>query len=195
MVRLTTLRLVTTWICTLISLCCLTHLAAGSENNSKIEVTDMGGRTLEVPLDPGRIICLSSGTLRQICYLKKADKVVGVEDFERKMTATRPYLLANPDLLALPSVGPGGPGSINKEPDLEKVLEIKPQVVFISYMEAPRADALQKKLGIPVVILTHGKFATFDEKVYDSIRLAGRILNADKRAEEVVSLVRVIEKT
>jgi iron complex transport system substrate-binding protein len=149
----------------------------------------MGGRTVEVPLNPDRIICLSSGTLRQICYLKKAEKVVGIEDFERTRTATRPYMLANPDLLALPSVGPGGPGSINKEPDLEKVLEVKPHVIFISYMEADRADALQKKLGIPVVILTHGKFASFDEMAYDSIRLAGRIMGANSRADEVIRLI------
>jgi iron complex transport system substrate-binding protein len=176
------------------SLCCFESRTACGDEGKKITITDMGGRTVEVPLNPDRIICLSSGTLRQICYLKKAEKVAGIEDFERSRTATRPYMLANPDLLALPSVGPGGPGSINKEPDLEKVLKLKPQVIFISYMEPARAEALQKKLGIPVVILTHGAFATFDEKVYDSIRLAGKILKAENRGDEIVTLIESFRK-
>lgn len=189
MIRSIMFRFVTTCICLTLSLLCAETCAAGSEGVKKITITDMGGRTVEVPFDPGRIICLSSGTLRQICYLKKAEKVVGIEDFERSRTATRPYMLANPGLLALPSIGPGGPGSINKEPDLEKVLEVKPQVIFISYMEPARADAFQKKIGVPVVILTHGKFATFDEAAYNSIRLAGRILNAESRADEIIRLI------
>lgn len=183
-----------TWPICFSLIACFLALTASVSSAATIIVTDMGGRTVEVPLDPERIICLSSGTLRQICYLQKSEKVVGIEDFERKRTATRPYMLANPHLLPLPTVSPGGPGHINKEPDLEKVLEVKPQVIFISYMEAARADALQNKVGIPVVILTHGKFATFDETVYDSIRLAGRILKAEQRANEVVRLIEGFRK-
>jgi len=40
-------------------------------------------------------------------------------------------------------------------------------------MKPPTADALQKKIGIPVVILTYGPFPDFDEKVYHS--LSGRV--------------------
>ena len=101
----------------------------------------------------------------------------------------RPYIIANAELTKLPRIGPGGPGSINKEPDLEAVLNVKPDVIFISYMEPRNADELQKKLGIPVVILTHGRFASFDELVYGSLRVAGKILNKEKRAEEVIDFV------
>jgi hypothetical protein len=34
--------------------------------------------------------------------------------------------------------------------------------MFISYMEALKADALEKKLNIPVVVITYGRFATLD---------------------------------
>jgi iron complex transport system substrate-binding protein len=155
----------------------------------RITVTDIGKRTIEVPANPQRIICLSPGTLRLIVYLGAADKVVGVEDFEKTRPGGRPYILAHPELTRLPVVGPGGPASINKEPDLEAVLRVKPDVIFISYMEAANADAFQKKLGIPVVILSHGRFASFDELIYDSLRVAGKILQAEARAEEVIGYI------
>lgn len=155
----------------------------------KITITDMGGRTVEVPKGPQRIICLSSGTLRLISMLGATDKVVGIEKFEKTRPFGRPYMHANPDLTKLPPVGPGGPGSINQDPDLEAVLSVKPEVIFISYMEPANADALQKKLGIPVVILTHGRFASFDELVYGSLRVAGQILNKQQRAEDVIAFI------
>jgi iron complex transport system substrate-binding protein len=154
-----------------------------------VTVTDMGKRVVEAPLNPQRIICLSPGTLRLIVYLGAANKVVGVEDFEKTRPVARPYILAHPELAKLPTVGPGGPGSINKEPDLEAVLKVRPDVIFISYMEPANADALQKKLSVPVVILTHGRFASFDELIYDSLRVAGKILRAERKAEEVIGFV------
>ena len=159
-----------------------------------VTVTDLGKRSVEAPLGPERIVCLSSGTLRLISMLGAANRVVGVEDFEKTFPAGRPYILANPDITKLPSIGPGGPGSINKEPDLEALLKVKPDVIFISYMEPQNADALQKKLGIPVVILSHGRFASFDELAYESLRVAGKILGLESRAEEIVSFIEKAKK-
>lgn len=154
-----------------------------------ITITDMAKRTVNVPQSPDRIICVAPGTLRLICYLGAQDKVVGVEQFEKRMRIGRPYWLANPQLGKLPSIGPGGPKTINSEPDLEAVLKVKPEVIFISYMEASKADALQKKLNIPVVVITYGRFATFDPVLFESVRLIGKILNKEKRAEEIVTFI------
>lgn len=160
-----------------------------ASNGKTVTVIDMGKRTVTVPFDPKRIICLSQGTLRLICYLQATDRVVGIEDFEKTRPYARPYIIANSELTKLPRIGPGGPGSINKEPDLEAVINVKPDVIFISYMEPSNADELQKKLGIPVVLITPGRFGSFDEAVYRSLRVGGQILNKTKRAEEVVDFV------
>lgn len=154
-----------------------------------VTVTDMGGRTVTVPGNPERIVCTGPGSLRQICYLGAQNRVVGVERMEKDWTTGRPYWLANLDLARLPSIGPGGPAGINAEPDLEAVLEVRPDVIFISYMEAARADALERKIGIPVLLLSMGRFATFDEAVYDSLRVAGRILGKEARAEQIVAFI------
>ena len=155
----------------------------------KMTVVDMEKRTVQVPQNPERIICLGPGSLRLVCYLGMTEKVAGVERFEKTPPGGRAYRWANPDLAKLPPVGPGGPAGINKEPDLEAVLKVNPQLIFISNMEPAKAEALQKKLNIPVVILSYGGFATFDEIVFDSLRLAGKILRAEKRAEEVVGFI------
>ncbi|HPM11529.1 MAG TPA: iron ABC transporter substrate-binding protein, partial [Paludibacter sp.] len=155
-----------------------------------IVITDTAGRKVLVPKNPDRIICLGTGTLRLIIYLQSQNKLVGIEDFENQFPLTRPYWMAyGSDLAHLPSIGPGGPGAINKEPDLEKVLGVKPDMIFITYLDRDKADILQKKVGIPVVVLTYGTFGTFDEKVYASIRLCGSILCKQDRAEAVIRFI------
>jgi iron complex transport system substrate-binding protein len=69
------------------------------------------------------------------------------------------------------------------------VLKVNPELIFVANMEAAKAEGLQKKLGIPVVILSYGGFATFDEVVFESLRLVGKILQADQRAEEVIAFI------
>ena len=170
---------------------CLTALTGFAE---PIEVTDMGGRSVTVPGHPERIVCTGPGSLRQICYLGAQNRVVGVERMEKDWSTGRPYWIANPDLAALPSIGPGGPAGINAEPDLEALLKVRPDVIFISYMDAARAEALERKIGIPVVLLSMGRFATFDEAAYDSLRIAGRVLGQEARAEEIVAFIEEARK-
>ena len=150
-------------------------------------ITDQTGRTVSVPEDPRRIVCLAPGALRLAVYLEAVDLVVGVEDLEPRNPRGRPYFLAHPELGALPRVGPGGPAAINREPDMEAVLSVRPDLIFVTYMERALADRVQARLGIPVVALTYGDFAAFDETVYDALRLAGKILNRSERAEAVVA--------
>jgi iron complex transport system substrate-binding protein len=179
------------WICCLALLWGLSVSGAPADT---MKVTDMAGRSVKVPQDPARIVCIGPGTLRLIVYLQAESKVAGVEDMEKVNPGGRPYWLAHPELARLPRCGPGGPAGINKKPDLEAVLSVKPQLLFITYMDARLADKVQQTLGIPVVVLSYGAFASFDETVYDALRLAGRILNRDRRAAEVVAYIESLRK-
>ena len=164
------------------------HSAQGAQQQ-RMTIKDRALRSVDLPVDPARIICLGPGCLRLICYLGLQDKVVGIEGFEKQHTTGRSYRYAHPELLSLPVIGPGGPASINKEPDLEAVLKVKPDLIFVLYMDPAKADTLQKKLGIPVVILSYGRAGTFDDEVYESLRLIGTILSKRKRADEVVAYI------
>ena len=157
-------------------------------------VTDMGGRKVAVPAPAKRIIAIGPGALRLICYLDAKDRVAAIENFEKVRAQGRPYWIASPELKDLPLIGPGGPQHIDKEPDLEAVLKVKPDVMFATYMKPSTADALQKKIGIPVVILTYGPFPDFDEKLYESLRIAGKILGKADRAEAVVTFIEDAKK-
>ncbi|BBO68569.1 iron ABC transporter substrate-binding protein [Desulfosarcina alkanivorans] len=154
-----------------------------------LTVTDMAGRSVRVPAEPDRIVCLGPGALRLIVYLDAQDRVAGVEAMEKRFAAGRPYWLAQPQLHTLPVVGPGGPGAINKKPDMEAVLRIGPDLIFATYMDAPLADEVAATLGIPVVVLSYGELSRFDRAVYHSLELAGRILNRQRRADEVVKYI------
>jgi iron complex transport system substrate-binding protein len=169
-------------------------IAGQASARQMLKIQDMAGREVTVPKDPGRIICIAPGTLRLVIYLQAKDKVVGVEDIERRFPKVRPYWMANSELGRLPSIGPGGPNAINREPDLEKVLAVRPEVIFISYMEREKADALQKKIGIPIVVLSYGPFGTISPVVYDSLRVVGKILDREQRARAVVDYIEDAQK-
>lgn len=156
-------------------------------------IKDMSGRSVTVPDRIKKIICLAPGTLRLIVYLQSHELLAGVEAFEKKMSRGRPYWLAAPELAKLPVVGPGGPGSINKNPDMEAVMRAKPDVIFTNLMSAEKAASLQARLHIPVVVISYGRnFGNWDRTIYDSLRCVGEVLGKKKRAEEVISF---IEKT
>jgi iron complex transport system substrate-binding protein len=172
----------------------LTTAAAALAQADPITITDMADRQVAVAAVPRRIVCLGPGALRLIVYLQATGRVVGVEDLEKQHPGGRPYRHAHPELVALPRCGPGGPVSINKKPDLEALLAVRPQVIFVTYMDAPLADEVQSILGIPVVVLSYGAFATFDTAVYDALRIAGRVLDRENRAAAVIAYIESLRR-
>ncbi|WP_084593880.1 iron ABC transporter substrate-binding protein [Palaeococcus ferrophilus] len=165
----------------------------GSSNGSDtgkgtVTVTDAIGRTVEVPAEVTKVVAAGPGALRLIVYLNASDTVVGVEDFEKKYSFGRPYIIAHPELKELPSIGPGGPGKL---PNFEALINLKPDVIFLTYVDKKTADEIQEKTGIPVVVLSYGQLAIFkDEELFKSIELAGRILGKEKRAKEVIDFIK-----
>jgi iron complex transport system substrate-binding protein len=167
---------------------------AVSEDTGKIKITDMLGREVEIPKDVNEIVCVGPGCLRLITYLNATDKVVGIEGFEKKKSTGRPYILAHPELLNLPVIGNGGPSDIGKGPNVEQTLKVKPDVIFITYITKEKADEIEQKTGIPVVVLSYGKLATFDnEDIFNSLKIAGEILDKEDRAEEVIKFIKDCE--
>ena len=174
------------WIFFLVFLAILITQKSYSRTNA---VIDMAGRRVKVPLVVKRVVCLGPGTLRLLIYLRATDRVVGVEDIEKRFPFARPYWIANQWMNRVPTVGPGGPSGINKMPDMEAVLAVRPDVIFVTYMERAKADSLQRRLSIPVVILSYGEEGTVNSKIYESLKLMGRILSVEHRASQVISFI------
>jgi len=152
-------------------------------------VNDMAGRTVSLAVPPQRIVCIGPGALRLIVYLEAQNMLVGVESMEKQHPAGRPYWIAQPQLQALPVIGAGGSAAINKKPDMETVLRVAPDLIVATYMEAALADDVSGTLGIPMVVLSYGELTVFDQRVFDSLRLAGKILNREARADAVIGFI------
>jgi iron complex transport system substrate-binding protein len=96
--------------------------------------------------------------------------------------------MAYPDLLSLPVIGQGGPDST---PDPEMLINVDPDVIFAAYLlDSAKADELQSKTGIPVVVLSYGKLGTFDREIFESIDLIGEITDSTQRAQEVADYIK-----
>lgn len=152
-----------------------------------VKITDLSGREIEIKTPAKKVVAIGPGALRLVCYVNGADKVIGVEELEKKSPTGRPYFMANPQLKDLPTIGPGGPDST---PDAEKLVSIKPDVIFTClFTDKAKADDLQAKTGIPVVVLDYGTLSTFSKEVYDSLNLIGKVIGEEKRAKEVVDFL------
>jgi iron complex transport system substrate-binding protein len=156
-----------------------------SATATQMTVTDTVGRTVTLPADAQKFIAIGPGALRLYCYVGDVGKIVGVEQTEVTDGVTgRPYAMANPELLELPIVGPGGPGAT---PDAEKILEVGPDVIFSLYnSDISAVDELENKTHIPVVVLSYGNTEVFDPAVDQSLELIGKITGNEQRAADVV---------
>lgn len=149
-----------------------------------VMITDMTGRQIELPAHAKRIIAIGPGALRLCSYFKEPDMIVGIEQIDKDSSIGRPYVIANPSYASLPVIGPGGP---NNAPDPEKLLSVKPDVIFSTYgSDRAFTDNLQSKTHIPVVALSYGQTAVFDPAVYDSIRLIGQVIGNEEKAQGIV---------
>lgn len=166
-------------------LCILTTLlvVSGSGEGETKTVEDALGRTMQVPEKVERIVGLEAGALRIITYLGATDRVVGVENFEKR-DRKRPYRLAHPELAELNNLGPIHGG------DPELIVAAQPEVIFWSYATERKANDLESKTGIPVFVLNPGPPRTMDrEDLYPALRRMGKVIGAESRAEKVISYI------
>ncbi|MBS3781283.1 MAG: iron ABC transporter substrate-binding protein [Candidatus Thermoplasmatota archaeon] len=138
----------------------------------------MLGREVEVPKDVDEVIGIEAGALRLLVYMHATDKIVGVEDFEKR-DGNRPYIMAHPDLQEKPSIGPIHGG------DSELIAEQQPDVIFWTYTTAGDADDLQEKTGIPVIGLNYGDLDDHRDTFFSAINLMGEVLKKESRAFEL----------
>ncbi len=150
------------------------------------QVTDANLRIVNIPQKIDRIICSGPGCLRLVTYFGAQDLVVAVDTIETRNNKfdARPYSLANPQFKKLPVFG-----GFRGHDDPEKILGLKnfPQVIFKTYATMGYNPVeLEKKTGIPVVILEYGDLFKNRKKLFNSIELIGRVLQKESRARELI---------
>ncbi len=158
-------------------------------------VTDLAGRKSAVPEQVERLVALGPGALRLVAYLGATDRIVGIEDFEKRMARdlyVRPYAAALDDeFLTRPVVGPGGPGAL---PDLERLLMCRPDLVVAVGIAPAQLDNIQAKTGVPALYLSYGGLGVWREEAQRSLSLLGEVLGMEERAAAVNAYVASLER-
>jgi len=168
---------------------------APPEETTGRTVTDLAGREVAVPGEVKRLIALGPGALRLVVYLGATDRVVGIEDFEKRMARdlyVRPYAHAlGEDVLSLPVVGAGGPGTL---PDPEKILTCRPDLLVCVGIDPGQLDTLQAKTGVPAMYLSYGELGVWREEAQRSLALLGKVLGREERAASLNAAVASLER-
>ncbi len=169
---------------------CSSNESSSSSNAETQTITDMRGRSVEIPADLERIVAVGCA-LRPVCYLQAENMVVGVEASEQEDNVSCAYRHVNHDLfVSLPVIGDGGSSGVTINE--EALMEAAPQLVICDSLSADEADNLQQKTGIPFVCLDQPE-TVFDDKYYNNLELLGKVLGKEERAADVVNYIKEVD--
>ncbi|MDD4449051.1 MAG: ABC transporter substrate-binding protein, partial [Methanothrix sp.] len=141
-------------------------------DDKEITIIDSANRTVTVNKPVQKIIIGSSYYGETLLYILGVDDktIVGVEE----STKTKNVLL--PQLSAKESIGSRG------SPDIEKIMDLNPEIVFV-YVSSPKAELLEDKLkgtGITVIRMDLWRMATLRDEVEKLGYIFGKQENANK---------------
>ncbi len=155
-------------------------------NNLRI-IIDAAGRRVEIPEKIEHVICSGPGCLRLLTYLQSQDAIVAVDSMEKRKSIfdARPYALANPQFKGYPLFGEFR-GHDN--PELIMGLDPSPQVIFKTYSSMGYDPVkLEKKTGIPVVVLNYGDMFKYRKKFFNALTIISEVMNKRERAQMLIS--------
>jgi iron complex transport system substrate-binding protein len=165
------------------------------DKGNKVSVVDAAGRSVQVPVEVKRIVAIGPGALRFVAYLHVQDLLVGVEKFEKKPSKGRDYVYTL-KLASLPVIGSGGAKSINTEPDLEKIMSLKCDLIIAGHLKKDIADRITQKTGIPVLVTKFGpRFGSVGEEFITSVQVLGKVLKKTQRADEIIAWYKKVTKS
>ncbi|VGO19942.1 iron ABC transporter substrate-binding protein [Pontiella sulfatireligans] len=148
-------------------------------------IIDASGRTVQVPEHVERVICSGPGCLRLLTYLRSQQMAVAVDSAELSCNTfdARPYAIANPQFKKLPLFGEFRG---NDNPELILSLTPQPQVIFKTYAGMGHDPAeLQKKTGIPVVVLDYGNLTDARFRFFASLDIMAGVIGKKEQSDAV----------
>lgn len=143
-------------------------------------VTDVFGRQVTIPTKVEKIAAVG-GAARFVTYAGCADKLVGVNEADKKADVQKPYSWVNKDRFAkLASVGAGGSADT---PFIEELVKLEPDVIFC-LQDKTFVENVASKTNIPVVAIYPD--GIYDKSVYDAITIIGDIMGTQTYCATVV---------
>lgn len=134
--------------------------------------TDSKGKQVKVLCPPERIVAIGgSYGPETLLAFGVQNKIVAVADYAKKREDLKLFLKDVPDV--------GG----SSKPSIEKILELKPDLVLAyAIYSFPELEKVLNEMGIPLVQMDFYKTENYDREV----RALGKMLNKEKRAEELI---------
>lgn len=153
------------WLAVACFLCTL--LLAATAAGQTRRVTDLAGRTMEVPVDPRRVVAMAPSATEIVFAIGRQDRLVGVSRFSDTPEAAR----------ALPKVGS------YVQLDLERIVALKPDLCLAIRDGNPKAvvDRLEG-MRIPVYAVDPRDLAS----VMETVAALGDLLDAREAAGRLV---------
>ncbi|QDR79463.1 ABC transporter substrate-binding protein [Sporomusa termitida] len=158
-------------------------------------VVDQLGRTVIIPAEPQRIVCLQHHTLDIILELQAGDKLVGVINKWQNLISPRLSDIY-PRLKDLPT--PGDLETVN----LEALTNLNPDLVLVTHYMPKNVIEQIEKLGIPVIAISLYKADyeqasklnpklkdpdnAYTEGFKEGVALIGSVVGREQKAAELV---------
>lgn len=133
-------------------------------------ITDLKGNEVKLPDKVERIISLAPNITETICELEKSDLIAGVD-----VNSNYPE-----EVTSLPKVG-----NFN-DPDVEKIVSLKPDIIFAGSVIQDNAVETLKNMGFCVVVAEPKDLG----EIYLSIELIGKALNCQNKAEKLTENIK-----
>jgi iron complex transport system substrate-binding protein len=157
----------------------------------------LSAQMANVPTKIEKIVAIGPGALRLVSILDATDKVVAIEKMEHRAIGFSEYrsIIGKKKIFSLPIIGAGGP---NKLPNLEMLLQLKPDLIVASFVDKKQLSIITKKTGIPTISLSYGLgyggVASKTEAIKNSLLTLGKVLNKNERALAIVAFMNAQER-
>lgn len=159
------------------------------------QVTDQLGRQVTIPDHVNRVVVLQHQTLNLLVQLDAQERVVGILSSWKKQLGEH-YIRLAPGLVSLPM--PGDLTQVN----IESLLKLAPQVVFVANYAPPEMISQIEQAGIPVVAISlrqdsageankinpamTDEDTAYNEGLKTGIRLIGEVVERQKQAQALI---------
>jgi iron complex transport system substrate-binding protein len=158
------------------------------KGEESIKVVDCAGREVEIGSNVEKIVDLTTvDGVRTLIELEAEEFIVGISNkshqmFNSKGASGKNYIIvsqAAPELKDISIVGD------IKEPNIEMIMSLKPDVIFIDSFAKKSAEDIQSQTNIPVVCV--GSYGSFN---YEMFTMLGKIVGKEERANELVEFTK-----
>lgn len=149
---------------------CSNKSSSSSNESKSITITDREGKSISIPKNVEKIVSMSPTITETLVHLGLADKIVAIDTYSTDISGIKKGL----------------PTFDMMKPDTEKLIALKPDVIFATGMSKSDGDDPYKAVKDSGVLLTYVPASTSIQGIKDDIAFLGKVTNKEDKAKEIV---------